>query len=190
MSIPLDTESVRITVTKVDQKTGWLLFNQNATGYFVVNYDPAILMNLLKVIGEMSPLDRQFFYHSAFVLAEQCLLPPKYLNFRFLGCDDFRMLGVIYESLKDEKNLFVWRSVLDDLERCPLLSDDTDESLSSQLIETMVDILPKLKSSDMVFYRLILQVQSLFIQMIIQNQISTAESSTKNDYLRLSAKEW
>ena len=61
MSIPLDTESVRITVTKVDQKTGWLLFNQNATGYFVVNYDPAILMNLLKVIGEMSPLDRQFF---------------------------------------------------------------------------------------------------------------------------------
>ena len=100
------------------------------------------------------------------------------------------MLGVIYESLKDEKNLFVWRSVLDDLERCPLLSDDTDESLSAQLIETMVDILPKLKSSDMVFYRSILQVQSLFIQKIIQNQISTAESSTKDDYLRLSAEEW
>ena len=77
MTLPLESESVRITVTEVDEKTGWVLFNTNATGYFVVNYDPAILTNLLKVIGEMSPLDRQFFYHSAFILAEQCLLPPK-----------------------------------------------------------------------------------------------------------------
>lgn len=62
------------------------------------------------------------------------------------------MLGVVYETLKTETNLFVWRSLLDDLDRCPLLSDDTDDSLKSSLIETMADLVPKLKSSDMVFY--------------------------------------
>lgn len=76
------------------------------------------------------------------------------------------MLGVIYDSLKDETDLFVWRSLLDDLERCPLLSDDTDESLHSKLLETMVDILPKLKSSDMVFY-LLQTSQSLFFLKIV-----------------------
>ena len=62
------------------------------------------------------------------------------------------MLGVVYETLKTETNLFVWRSLLDDLDRCPLLSDDTDDSLKSSLIERMADLVPKLKSSDMVFY--------------------------------------
>ena len=62
------------------------------------------------------------------------------------------MLGVVYETLKTETNLFVWRSLLDDLERCPLLSDDSDDSLKCSLIKTMVDLVPKLKSSDTVFY--------------------------------------
>ena len=59
---------------------------------------------------------------------------------------------MIYGSLETETNLFVWRSLLDDLERCPLLSDDTDDALHSSLIDTMLDLVPKLKSSDMVFY--------------------------------------
>ena len=104
MKFLLEKKSIIIGIKNI-KPDGWIHFNCESEGYFLVHYDQALYENLVsQQLQDFSPVDKQFFFHSQFLLVEH-------------GYLDTRCYIELLKNLKEEINYYVWATVLKDLDR-------------------------------------------------------------------------
>ena len=60
------------------KEDGWVQFNAGSNGYYVVHYDQALYENLISTqLQNLTPVDKQFFVHSQFLLVEHGFLDTR-----------------------------------------------------------------------------------------------------------------